>query len=69
MTQVPREWGDARVFSDEALLFADVNVPQMTIDYLRQSFEKAKVDNNWPDHAKPTWVIRWTYLTMADSDD
>jgi len=66
MTQIPREWGDQKHFTDEVLRLAAVNVPAYIIAELRSSFEHWKAENNWPEDAEPMWTIRWTYLEITE---
>ena len=57
----PRTWGEQTEFTDLLLQQAAVDVVGIFIDTLRQSFEKTKREQGWPDDAEPTWAIRWTY--------
>jgi hypothetical protein len=57
----PRTWGNNKEFTDELLQLSVTNIPIAIIEQLRYDFERMKVRENWPEDAKPSWSIRWTY--------
>lgn len=68
MREVASQWGDRMLLSDQTVEDSSFDIVKAAMAELRASFDKCKVENNWPDDARPMWDIRWMYMTEGSDD-